>query len=96
MSFKASQGTLDDKKNMIAEMQATCPNFISMQWLSMGHLLNWLVAKCRDVMDHFDDKNPPCRPPQEWWIEAFVLQKFVNQINITFVELQGRQLLLDE
>lgn len=89
-------GHLRRQKNLIAEMHATCPRFINTRWLSMGRLLNWLYDKRRDVLAYFEDKNPPCRPAKEWWIEMYALKNVVNRINITFKELQGQQLLLDE
>ena len=38
-------GHLRRQKNLIQKMKATCPCFIDTWWLSMGHLLNWLIAK---------------------------------------------------
>ena len=59
-------GHLRRQKNLIKIMKATCPRFIDTRWLSMGRLLNWLIDKRRDVQEHFEQKNPPCRPPDEW------------------------------
>ena len=44
---------------------------------------------------HFCEQNPPCQPPDEWWIEVYALANIVETINITFRALQGKQLLLD-
>ena len=44
---------------------------------------------------HFCEQNPPCWPPDEWWIEVYALANIVETINITFRALQGEQLLLD-
>ena len=60
----------------------------------MGRLLNWLIIKRREVQHHFDERNPPCRPSDEWWIEVYALDKVVKTINITFKAIQGKQLLL--
>ena len=61
----------------------------------MGRLLNWLIDKQQDIHKHFCKQNPPCQPPDEWWIEVFALANIVDTINITFRALQGKQLLLD-
>ena len=89
-------GHLRRQKNLIQRMKSTCPRFIDSRWLSMGRLLSWLIIKRREVQAHFDERNPPCRPPDEWWIEVYALDKVVKTINITFKALQGKQLLLDQ
>ena len=61
----------------------------------MGCLLNWFIDKQRDIQAHFCERNPPCWPPDEWWIEVYALANIVETINITFRALQGKQLLLD-
>ena len=88
-------GYLRRQKNLIQKMKATCPRFIDTRWLSMGRLLNWLIDKRQDIQAHFCEQNPPCRPPDEWWIEVYALANIVDTINITFRALQGKQLLLD-
>ena len=89
-------GHLRRQKNLIQRMKATCPRFIDSRWLSMGHLLNWLIDKRQEVQRHFDEKNPPCRPPKEWWIEVYALANVIKTVNITFKALQGKQVLLDQ
>ena len=80
---------------MIQRMKATCPPFIDSRWLSMGHLLHWLIDKQQDIQGHFFKRNPPCQPPDEWWIEVCALANIVVTINITFRAILGKQLLLD-
>lgn len=89
-------GHLRRQKNLIQRMKATCPRFIDSRCLSMGRLLNWLIHKRGKVQRHFDEKNPPCRPPKEWWIEVYALANVIKTVNITFKALQGKQLLLDQ
>jgi hypothetical protein len=79
-------GYLRRQKNLIVQMKATCPRFISTRWLSIGRLINWLFKKRRDVLHHFETKKPPCRPPNQWWIEACALKSFINRVDITFKE----------
>ena len=88
-------GYLRRQKNLIQRMKATCPRFIDSRWLSMGHLLNWLIDKQRDIQVHFGKQNPPYWPPDEWWIEVYELANIVDTKNITFRAFQGKQLLLD-
>ena len=61
------------QKNLIQRMKAICPHFIDSRWLSMGCVLNWLIDKQRDIQVHFCERNPPCQPPDEWWIEVYSL-----------------------
>ena len=53
-------GYLIRQKNLIQKMKAVCPCFIDSRWLSMCHLLNWLIDKRQDIQGHFCEKNPPC------------------------------------
>jgi hypothetical protein len=62
----------------------------------MGQLLDWLIAKGFALRAYFEERQPPCQPLNEWWIEVHVLAEVVSLINITPRELQGNQLLLDE
>ena len=57
----------------------------------MVKLLNWLHDKRRHILTYFEQKNPPCRPAKEWWIEMYAVKKTVNRSNIMFKELQGKQ-----
>jgi hypothetical protein len=83
-------GYLRRQKNLITSMKSTCPRFI------YTRLLDWLIAKRLPLQAYFEEKQPPCRPLNEWWIEVYALAEVVSLINITFRELQGNQLLLDE
>jgi hypothetical protein len=74
-------------------MKSICPRFIDTQWLSMGQLLDWLIAKRLPLQAYFEERQPPCQPLNKWWN---ALAEVVSLINITFRELQGNQLLLDE
>jgi hypothetical protein len=89
-------GHLRQQKNLIQKMKATCPRFIDTRWLSTGRLLDWLIDKRRDLQERFEQKSPPCRPPDEWRIEAFALASVVEATNTTFRVLQGQQLHLDQ
>ena len=88
-------GYLRGQKNLIQKMKATCPYFIDSRWLSMGRLLDWLIDKCQDIQGHFCEQNPPCQPPDGWWIEVYALANIVETINITSRALKGKQLLLN-
>jgi hypothetical protein len=88
-------GYLRRPKNLIQRMKVTCPCIIDSRWLSMDHLLNWLIDKQQDIQLHFCKQNPPCWPPDKWWREVYTLANIVEIINITFKALQGKQLLLD-
>ena len=44
----------------------------------MGKLLAWLVAKRRDFQLHFNTKEPACKPPSDWLISVFALQKLME------------------
>ena len=61
-----------------------------------GGLLDWLIAKQLPLQAYFEERQPPYRQPNEWWIEVYALAEVESIINITFRELQGNQLLLDE
>jgi hypothetical protein len=62
----------------------------------MGRLLDWLIAKRLLLQAYFEERQPPCLPLNEWWIEVYALAEIVSLINIIFRELESNQLLLDE
>jgi hypothetical protein len=45
---------------LITSMKSTCPRFIDTQWLSMGRLLDWLIAKRLPLQAYFEERQPPC------------------------------------
>ena len=49
------------QKNLIQRIKSTCPRFINSQWLSMKHLLNWLIVKQREVQANLNERNSSCR-----------------------------------
>jgi hypothetical protein len=53
-------GYLRRQKNLITSMKSTCPRFIDTQWLSMGRLLDWLIAKRLPLQAYFEERQPPC------------------------------------
>lgn len=69
-----------------------CPRFVDTRWLSMGRVLEWLVKHTVEVRAHRYEG----QPPDEWWIDVFILNDVVKIINETFVCLQGKQLSLDQ
>ena len=87
-------GHLRRQKNLIRDMKATCPRFISTRWLSMGRLLSWLKDRRRDVLVHLNTKKPACEPKSDWWITVSVLEHVMKFCNKYMTELQGKQLLL--
>jgi hypothetical protein len=58
-------GYLRRQNKLIQRMKTTYPHFIDSRWLSMDHLLNWLIDKRQDIQVHFGEQNPPCQPPEE-------------------------------
>ena len=87
-------GHLRRQKTLVREMKSTCPRFITTRWLSMGKLLNWLKSKHLFVQDHLNHKSPSCKPKEDCWIIAYVLQKVMELCNKYMIELQGKQLLV--
>jgi hypothetical protein len=62
----------------------------------MGQRLDWLIAKRLTLQAYFEERQPPCLPLNEWWIDVYVLAEAVSIINTIYIQLQGNQLLLDE
>jgi hypothetical protein len=83
------------QKNLAKQMDSTCPRFET-KWLSMYRLLDWLIENRLQVQAHFQEQNPLCQPPNEWWIEVYALAEVVGTIRITFQELQDNRFLLDD
>jgi hypothetical protein len=75
-------GYLRWQKNLITSMKSTCPCFIDTRRLSMGRLLDWLIAKRLPLQAYFEERQPPCLPLNEWWIEVYALAEVVSLITL--------------
>lgn len=93
----AVTGYLQRQVNLLIEMKnSKCPRFIDTRWLSMGKLIKWLVENRDRVKQHYEEKNPLCKPSIKWWIVVHALHAFLKPWNVCLQCIQGLTTLLSQ
>jgi hypothetical protein len=41
------------------------------------------------MFEHFEEKNPSCKPPLSWWVVLHAVEAFMEPVDICFKSLQG-------
>jgi hypothetical protein len=84
------------QQNLIQDMKSACPTYATTRWILMGKVLRWLKDKRMTLLPHFQEKQPACAPPNEWWILVSIVQPLIERIERTFMLLQGSEALVCE
>lgn len=82
-------GYLRRQYNLIQEMNATCPKYSNVRWLSMGTVLNWLQKNQEPVENYLVLKKVDWAPSKSWWLFLHILNVLVQEANNTFRDLQA-------
>jgi hypothetical protein len=61
-------GHLRWQQYLIVSMRSTCPTVASKRWLSLGRVCRWLANHRARLFEHFEEKNPSCKPLLSWWV----------------------------
>ena len=90
---------LRKQKNLVAEMSSTYPKYTT-RWVAMGKITKWnlsnIIRLLRYIDIDFDRSKSHQYPDSIWWIVTSIVDAIVSHINITFVKLQGRHLLVSQ
>ena len=84
--------------NLIADMRATCPKF-STRWIIMGTVARWLLEHRVRIFQHFtaeSTKSTNVNPPSWWWVVIAGLSALTEYVNIVFIKLQSKDLLISQ
>ncbi len=60
----------------------------------MGRLLQFFKDHGRRIMAYAETHRPEQTPTSAWWVITFAVSPAINTINVTFVILQNRSLLI--
>ena len=93
-------GHLRQQYKLIAEMRSTCPKLAN-RWVVMGNVCAWFLQhRVRLLQFAGENANMPTvvenTPPHYWWIVVAAMAAITNVINITFVKLQSKDLLVSQ
>jgi hypothetical protein len=91
----AITGYLRRQQNLIADMQSTCPK-LTTRWVAMGQTCKWLLEKRARLFEHFEEHDSNNAPPSWWWIVIAAISALSEQINIVFIKLQSKDLLISQ
>lgn len=89
------------QQTLIVEMGAKCPKKTN-RWLHLGMVLDFLIRHEVRITSYIDEKNAAVRrvgaiPPaltHSEWVLTHAVAPAIKRINMTFVQLQARDLLI--
>jgi hypothetical protein len=93
-------GHLRQQYKLIAEMRSTCPKLAN-RWVVMGNVCDWFL-QYRVRLLQFARENSNIStvaentPPHYWWIIVAAVAAITSVVNITFVKLQSKDLLVSQ
>jgi hypothetical protein len=79
--------------NLIINMNVKCPKKTN-QWVHLDRLLNFYKLYRHPILVHTKDKCPNMIPTDQWWVITYAVPPAIDSINVTFVELQAKLLLI--
>src|SRR5437762_4351207 len=81
---------LRQQHKLIADMQSTCPNATT-RWTC-----KWLLEKRIQVLEYIAVDQKINAPEGWWWIVASAIHTLSKEINVVFVKLQSKNLLISQ
>ncbi len=84
---------LCEQANLITSMVVKCPKKTN-HWTYLGRLLQFFKDHRRRIVAYAEMHRPEQTPTSTWWVITFVMSPAMNTINVTFVILQNRSLLI--
>ncbi|CAK9230888.1 unnamed protein product [Sphagnum troendelagicum] len=79
--------------NLITSMAVKCPKKTN-RWTHLGHLLQFFKDHRHRTVTYAETHRPEQTPTSVWWVITFVVSPTINAINVTFVILQNRSLMI--
>jgi len=74
-------------------MAVKCPKKMN-RWTHLGRLLQFFKDHCRRIVAYAETYRLEQTPTSAWWVITFAVSSAINAINVTFVILQNRSLLI--
>ncbi len=79
--------------NLITSMAVKCPRKTN-RWTHLGRLLQFFKDHCHRIVAYAETHHPEQTPTNAWWVITFAMSPTINAINVTFIILQNRSLLI--
>jgi hypothetical protein len=79
--------------NLITSMAVKCPKKTD-HWTHLRRLLQFFKDHRHRIVAYVDMHCPEQTPTSAWWVITFAMSPAINAINVTFVILQNRSLLI--
>ncbi|CAK9873019.1 unnamed protein product [Sphagnum jensenii] len=79
--------------NLITSMAVKCPKKTN-RWTHLGRLLQFFEDHRHRIVAYVDMHYPEKTPTSAWWVITFAVSSAINAINVTFIILQNRSLLI--
>lgn len=89
-------GWFRKQQTLIAKMHTVCPK-LTIHWIVFGKLSSWHLANHVQMQKFLIDKNIAAKTPlPEWWIILADVNQIIMQFNMTYVTLQGCDLIVSQ
>ncbi|KAE9339884.1 hypothetical protein PF008_g11365 [Phytophthora fragariae] len=82
------------QKKLSTEMGGAAKKLTN-RWLYMGNALQWIVTNHFRLEEHLGE-NEAVAPTPSWWVNAAVVCGITVVVNVTFVKIQGKDVLLSQ
>ena len=86
---------LRQQTNLIMNMKSTCPKLAN-RWVVMGNVCEWLLEKRVRLFQYLAENEPSQTPPDWWWVVIAAINALTAQVNIVFIKLQAKDLLVSQ
>jgi len=86
---------LRQQTNLIMNMKSTCPKLAN-RWVVMGNVCTWLLEKRIRLFQYLKEEKPSQTPPDWWWVVIAGINALTAQVNIVFIKLQAKDLLVSQ
>ena len=84
------------QQNLITDMQSKCPKATTTRWTALGYTCKWLLEHRVTILQYIAEDDPNHAPPSWWWVVMAGVSAISEQVNITFIKLQERNLLISQ
>ena len=84
------------QQNLITDMQSKCPKATTTRWTALGYTCKWLLEYRVTILQYIAEDDPNHSPPSWWWVVIAGVSAISEQVNITFIKLQERNLLISQ
>jgi len=81
--------------NLVIDMDVKCPKLAN-RWVIMGKVCTWLLERRVHLFRYLKEHEPVQTPSNWWWTVVASINALTGQVNIIFVKLQAKDLLVSQ